>query len=43
VQELDRATQANAALVEESAAAAETLKHQAQGLADRVARFNLPT
>ena len=42
VQHLDNATQQNAALVEHTAAAAGTLKGQAQGLADEVARFRLP-
>jgi methyl-accepting chemotaxis protein len=41
VQDLDRATQQNAALVEESAAAAGALKDQAQALVQRVARFRL--
>ncbi len=39
--QLDQMTQQNAALVEESAAAAESLKHQAQRLADVVGRFQL--
>ncbi len=42
VQELDRATQQNAALVEETAAAAASMKQQAGGLAAEVARFMLP-
>jgi methyl-accepting chemotaxis protein len=42
VQDLDRMTQQNAALVEQTAAAAGTLKDQAQGLAADVARFKLP-
>jgi len=42
VQELDRATQQNAALVEETAAAAASMKQQADGLAAEVARFVLP-
>lgn len=42
VQELDRASQQNAALVEETAAAASALKQQAQALAQDVARFKLP-
>jgi methyl-accepting chemotaxis protein len=42
VQELDRATQQNSALVEETAAAASALKHQAESLAAQVARFKLP-
>ena len=41
VGELDRATQQNAALVEQSAAAAESLRDQAVRLADAVARFKL--
>src|SRR6202012_2967463 len=39
--QLDQVTQQNAALVEESAAAAESLKHQAQQLATTVAGFKL--
>jgi methyl-accepting chemotaxis protein len=39
--ELDRATQQNAALVEESAAASETLSEYAQSLVDAVAVFRL--
>ncbi len=42
VQELDNATQQNAALVEQTAAAAGTLKERAQGLACEVAQFRLP-
>ena len=42
VQELDRATQQNAALVEETAAAAASMKSQADGLVAEVARFALP-
>jgi methyl-accepting chemotaxis protein len=42
VQELDRATQQNSALVEQTAAAAASLKSQADGLVDEVARFSLP-
>ncbi|RZL33561.1 MAG: hypothetical protein EOP35_17580 [Rubrivivax sp.] len=42
VQELDRATQQNAAMVEETAAAAASLRDQAHGLADEVARFRMP-
>ena len=42
VQELDRMTQQNAALVEQTAAAASALKDQALGLATEVARFRLP-
>jgi methyl-accepting chemotaxis protein len=41
VSELDQATQQNAALVEESAAAAEALKHQAMQLNAVVGRFRL--
>jgi methyl-accepting chemotaxis protein len=41
VAQLDQATQQNAALVEESAAAAESLKEQAMGLAGAVQRFRL--
>jgi methyl-accepting chemotaxis protein len=43
VQELDRMTQQNAALVEESAASAAAMKDMAQDLADEVSRFRLPT
>ena len=42
VQELDRMTQQNAALVEESAAAATAMKEQAGSLAHEVDRFRLP-
>ena len=42
VQELDTVTQQNAALVEETAAAAGSLNDQAQGLAAEVAAFKLP-
>jgi methyl-accepting chemotaxis protein len=42
VQELDNVTQQNAALVEQTAAAASTLQEQAQGLAGEVAQFRLP-
>ncbi|MFN7221320.1 MAG: hypothetical protein ACK5UX_11870, partial [Burkholderiales bacterium] len=42
VQELDRMTQQNATLVEETAAAAASLSHQAEGLAREVSRFRLP-
>jgi methyl-accepting chemotaxis protein len=38
---MDQATQQNAALVEESAAAAESLRHQAQQLVDAVAVFKI--
>ncbi|HEY1090149.1 MAG TPA: methyl-accepting chemotaxis protein, partial [Burkholderiaceae bacterium] len=41
VAQLDQVTQQNAALVEESASAAESLKHQAARLAELVARFRL--
>jgi methyl-accepting chemotaxis protein len=41
VAQLDQVTQQNAALVEESAAAAESLKHQAARMADTVAIFRL--
>ncbi|MBX9935974.1 MAG: CZB domain-containing protein, partial [Burkholderiaceae bacterium] len=43
VQELDRMTQQNAALVEETAAAATAMQNQAQTLVSEVARFVLPT
>jgi methyl-accepting chemotaxis protein len=42
VQELDARTQQNAALVEQTAAAAGALREQAQKLAERVANFKLP-
>jgi len=42
VVELDRMTQQNAALVEETAAASAAMKEQALGLAQEVARFKLP-
>ncbi len=42
VQELDTATQQNAALVEQTAAAAQSLNDQAVGLAGEVAQFKLP-
>ena len=42
VQELDRMTQQNAALVEETAAAATAMKDQAHGLSEEVARFKMP-
>ena len=42
VQELDRMTQQNAALGEQTAAAASAMKDQAHTLADEVARFKLP-
>lgn len=41
VAQLDQVTQQNAALVEEGAAAAESLKHQASQLAEAVAAFRL--
>jgi len=41
VSELDRATQQNAALVEESTAAAESLKDQAKKLSETVQGFRL--
>ena len=41
VAQLDQVTQQNAALVEESAAAAESLKHQAASLAQTVSVFKL--
>ena len=42
VQELDRMTQQNAALVEQTAAAASSMRDQAAGLATEVQRFKLP-
>jgi methyl-accepting chemotaxis protein len=42
VNELDRMTQQNAALVEQTAAAAAAMKDQAQALAHEVDRFKLP-
>jgi methyl-accepting chemotaxis protein len=42
LQTLDQQTQANAALVEETAAAASSLHDQAIALSERVARFKLP-
>ncbi|MBL0726947.1 hypothetical protein JI745_04500 [Piscinibacter sp. HJYY11] len=42
VQDLDRMTQQNAALVEQTAAAASSLKDQATDLAAEVAKFRLP-
>ena len=41
VQELDNVTQQNATLVEQTAAAAGTLKSQALGLAGELAQFKL--
>ena len=43
VSQMDQVTQQNAALVEESAAAAESLKQQAQALVQVVAVFQLST
>jgi len=43
VTELDRATQQNAALAEQSAAAAESLKSQGRALVDAIAVFQLET
>ncbi|TDP63189.1 methyl-accepting chemotaxis protein [Roseateles toxinivorans] len=43
VNQLDQVTQQNAALVEQSAAAAESLKHQAAELARTVVAFKLPS
>jgi methyl-accepting chemotaxis protein len=43
LQTLDQKTQQNAALVEQTAAAASTLRDLAVALADRVARFRLPS
>jgi methyl-accepting chemotaxis protein len=42
VHELDQTTQQNAALVEQTAAAAAAMKEQAHTLADEVARFKVP-
>ncbi len=42
VQELDRMTQQNATLVEQTAAASGAMKNQAESLAAEVARFRLP-
>ena len=41
VSELDQMTQQNAALVEQSAAAADSLRHQAQDLAEAISAFKL--
>jgi methyl-accepting chemotaxis protein len=41
VAQLDQVTQQNAALVEESAAAAESLKHQAARMTEAVSVFRL--
>ena len=43
IQDLDRVTQQNAALVEEAAAAASAMNEQARDLAGEVARFRLPS
>jgi methyl-accepting chemotaxis protein len=43
VHELDQMTQQNAALVEETASAASSLRDQAIGLAGEVAKFKLPS
>ena len=42
VTQMDQTTQQNAALVEEMAAAASSLSHQAHGLVETVAQFKLP-
>jgi methyl-accepting chemotaxis protein len=42
VAQMDQNTQQNAALVEQSAAAAMSLREQAQGLAEAVSAFRLP-
>lgn len=42
IQELDRMTQQNAALVEETSAASDAMREQARHLAARVAQFRLP-
>jgi methyl-accepting chemotaxis protein len=42
VQELDRVTQQNAALVEQTAAASSAMRDQAYALAEEVARFKIP-
>ncbi len=42
VQELDRMTQQNAALVEQTAASSSAMKNLAQALAEEVARFRIP-
>lgn len=41
--QMDQVTQQNAALVEEAAAAAESLRHQAEQLVRTVAVFKLPS
>ncbi len=43
VQNLDNMTQQNAALVEQTAAAASSLKDQAHQLAQHVAKFKMPS
>ena len=43
VHDLDRMTQQNAALVEQTAAAASTMQNQAHALSEEVARFKLPS
>ena len=43
IQDLDRVTQQNAALVEEAAAAASAMSDQARDLAGEVSRFRLPS
>lgn len=43
VQELDRMTQQNAALVEQAASASASMKQQATALAEEVTRFRLPS
>ena len=42
IQELDRMTQQNAALVEQTSAASDAMREQARHLAARVAQFRLP-
>jgi methyl-accepting chemotaxis protein len=42
LQTLDQQTQQNAALVEQTAAAASSLRDQAVALSERVSRFKLP-
>jgi methyl-accepting chemotaxis protein len=43
VSQMDEVTQQNAALVEEAAAAANSLEHQAQSMIDAVSIFRLAT
>ena len=43
VHDLDRMTQQNAALVEQTAAAASTMQNQAHALSEEVARFKIPS